>query len=223
MGDSMEDDTAYGRGTAHDGEHCCVEKVKQCKPKYGLVCNLQNAEDLTYAQCKKVAKNVLSAVDKKAQFPGCYYRKADGEIFWNSFEAEAGHGKAYARICRVRQCKNSKTTTTTTTVCTYSVGEYTSKTRLGMETRPTCPDGAAPVTSAASCEDSARILGKDFRGETNLTNYPRGCSDRRMHDRFEGFWWNNATVGDWDQHPGFKGEVALVCCTSHEVDEPKYK
>jgi len=117
--DSEKDDTDYGYGTGHYGKHCCVEKVKQCETKYVTHCN-RKAKDMTEAQCKEVAqhaKPLLSfnrVVEKKKQFPGCYYRKADGKTFWNSFEAEDGYGKAgesrgdrkvYAPICKLRQCK----------------------------------------------------------------------------------------------------------------------
>jgi len=121
--DSMKDDSVYGFGIAHYGKHCCVEKVKQCETTYVTHCKRQNAKDLTEAQCKKVAEQAKSlsfwsVVQKKNQFPGCYYRKADGKTFWNSFVAEEGyskgdgsHGdrKVYAPICRVRRCKSSKT------------------------------------------------------------------------------------------------------------------
>jgi len=120
--DSMNDDTDYGYGTGHHGKHCCVEKVKQCETKYVSHCKGKK-RDLTVGQCKNVAKHskplsFQDVVDKKNKFPGCYYRKADGKTFWNSFSAEDGYGKAdeshgdrkvYAPICKVRRCKNIKT------------------------------------------------------------------------------------------------------------------
>merc|ERR1719469_762191 len=79
--------------------------------------------DLTREQCEKVAGHVRKLsfqkdVERKHQFPGCYYRKVDGKTFWNSFVAEEGYGEVdgshgdrsvYAPICKVRLCKNKKT------------------------------------------------------------------------------------------------------------------
>jgi len=114
--DSIKDDTAYGYGTGHYGEHCCVKKVEQCETKYVSRCNRRKAKDLTQEQCVKVAKaqplSFESVVANKHQFPGCYYRKADGKTFWNSFGARDGYGdgshgdrRVYAPICTVKRCK----------------------------------------------------------------------------------------------------------------------
>merc|ERR1712194_706748 len=78
--------------------------------------------DLTQAECENVVLSAKplsfqSVVERKHHFPGCYYRKADGKTFWNSFVAEYGYGKGgtsrgnhkvYAPICKVRRCKNNK-------------------------------------------------------------------------------------------------------------------
>merc|ERR1712160_131200 len=96
-----------------------AEQVEQCETKFITRCNRNKTQE----QCEKVAGHVRKLsfqkdVERKHQFPGCYYRKADGKTFWNSFVAEEGYGKGdgshgdrkvYAPICRIRRCKNKNT------------------------------------------------------------------------------------------------------------------
>ena len=77
---------------------------------------------MNLAQCERVAEHgkplsFKSAVEKKMQIPGCYYRKAGGKSLWNSLGAADCHGKGdeshgdrrvFAPICRVRRCTNKK-------------------------------------------------------------------------------------------------------------------
>merc|ERR1740117_2781376 len=96
-------------------------------------------------------------------------------------------------------------------VCiTYNLGKYRSRTGAASEPEPTCQSDATPVSSAASCESSATLLVKAWRGTVSLPNYPSGCSDRIEHKKHYGIWWNTAP-GSWDAHKGFKGQVASVC------------
>ena len=99
---------------------------------------------------------------------------------------------------------------------TYELGVPRKK--PAMETAPTCPTNTASLSDESKCADYAKMAGKSFN-TADLPNYPRGCSDRIDHPQFAGVWWNSAKGGTWDQqegtwwnqHPGFTGEVALVC------------
>jgi len=98
----------------------------------------------------------------------------------------------------------------------YSVGQYKAKTAMGMQTEPTCQNNASPVPSVASCQEYAKSVGQYFQ-IGDLPNYPRGCSHRQKHPSHAGVWWNTDQTGDWDQHPGFTGEVALVCISPEPI------
>jgi len=93
----------------------------------------------------------------------------------------------------------------------YYLGQYKGKTAMGDETEPTCQNNGSPVRTRASCEEFAQNVFGQVMQVAHLPNYPEGCSDRRNHPSYGGVWWNTATGGDWNQHKGFKGEVALVC------------
>jgi len=91
----------------------------------------------------------------------------------------------------------------------YSMGPYSAKPRLNganSEPEPTCTTGLFQVTSVDSCEQAG---GARWRGSRHLPNYPFGCSDR-IDSVHEGVWFNTAG-GNWEDHGGFTGKVALVC------------
>jgi len=137
--------------------------------------------------------------------PGCYHLEApehplSSGIFFNDaggdWHANTGFRGAVALVCSM---DNSMT---------YGLGVH--RIRPALETEPTCPTNAAPVSSSAQCEEYAKLDGKSF-ATANLPNYPRGCSDRISHPDYAGVVWNEDEVGTWDQHQGFTGAVALVC------------
>merc|ERR1712085_34062 len=73
------------------------------------------------------------------------------------------------------------------------------------------PPWAMRLSLRARCEEFAKNVFSQVMQVAHLPNYPEGCSDRRNHPSYGGVWWNTATGGDWNQHKGFRGEVALVC------------
>ena len=177
------------------GEHKTRTSSPICPPNSSIVTSAD-----TCGQSAALLGMVFSGKVTQSNFPPGCYRLSSSGIWFNEDAGGDWHANTGSTgVSLVCSMDNSNT---------YSVGAE--RTKPAVESEPTCPTKAVPVTSSDRCGEYAHMVGKSFSTD-NLPNYPRGCSDRIDHPRFAGVWWNTAEEGSWDQHQGFRGKVALVC------------